>query len=156
MSTPPTPLGRIQEERKKGANAQGAQKVWTWDFDETITTAPERMARIATALKAMGDRIVVVTGNRAPREQLVDRLTNDYGFPFDDLIQYEDENTDGIRRAAVLKELGAWGAFDNRMDRGYTYAKVCPHLFLLAKPNEDEKTDAKGAKQDAKQVVNRP
>ena len=138
------------EERAKGGDDP---KVWTFDFDENITTAPKRLARIAAALKAMGDRIVVVTGNQAPREELVDRLTNDYGFPFDDLIQYEDDQTDGMRRAAILKELDAWGAFDNRMDRGYTYAKVCPHFFLLAKPNKDAEANTKGAKQDAKSAV---
>src|SRR6185312_17311931 len=112
---------RDREERKQLNDAGGdGPRVWTFDFDETITTAPRRMARLATAVRKLGDRVVVITGNQSPRDQLVKRLTDDYGFPFDDLIQYEDLGTDGVQRAHVLKQVDAWCGVDNRADRAVT------------------------------------
>lgn len=138
----------LVEDRKKN---DGGQKVWTFDFDETITTAPKRCARMATAFRAIGDKVVVITGNQSPRSELVKRLTDDYEFPFDDLIQYHDLGTDGVQRAHVLEQVDAWCGIDNRADRAYTYAKVCPHFYLIAKPPGDDKDDA--SKKQAKQVV---
>lgn len=141
------PAHRFSEDRKKGG---AGAKVWTFDFDETITTAPKRLARLATALRKLGDRVVVITGNQSPRDELVKRL-EDYGFPFDDLIQYEDLGTDGVQRSHVLEQVDAWCGIDNRADRAYTYAKVCPHLYLIAKPPDDDTDDA--SKKKAKKVV---
>src|SRR5262249_48391289 len=76
--------------------------------------------------------------------------------PFDDLIQYNDEDSSGIVRQKYLKELDAWLGIDNRIDRAPTYVKACPHLFVMAKPTDEDKDDAKGgkkaAKKDAKKV----
>lgn len=138
------------EDRKK--NDDDGPKTFVVDFDETITAAPEQLARIATALHAIGDRIVVLTGNPSPRAILIERLAA-YGFPFDDLIQYADDGSSGIARSEYLKQLDAWCAFDDRAGRAYTYAKVCPVLYLIAKPTSEDKQDATGAKQDAKKAT---
>lgn len=143
---------RDRAERVETRDGQGDGKTFVWDFDETITKCPDRMSHIAAALRAAGDRIVVVTGNTAPRERLVQRL-EDYGFPFDDLIQYANDESEGLRRAALLEQLDAWCAFDDRAGRAYTYAKVCPHLFLVAKPSAEAEAAADGAKSDAKNAV---
>lgn len=148
---------RDREDRKKTDNdAAGPPYTVVFDFDETITQAPDQLARIATALKALGDTIIVLTGNESPAKELEARL-EDYGFPFDALVQYHDEATNGIARAEHLKQFGAWLGIDNRIDRCYTYAKVCPHLYLVTKPSKEEKDDADGtkkqAKQDAKQAA---
>lgn len=134
------------ESRKKD---DGDQKVWLFDFDGTINGAPDQMARIATGLKALGDRVIVLTGNKSPRADLVKTITG-YGFPFDELVQYDDDGTNGIGRAHFLKQFDAWGAFDNRIDRAYIFAKVCPHLYLIAKPLDD---DANGTKKAAKKAA---
>jgi hypothetical protein len=139
------------EDRKK--NDDGP-KTFVFDFDETITSAPDRLARIATALKAQGDRVVVLTGSVLPRKDLIKRL-NDYGFPFDDLIQYEDPGTDGIARSKYLEQLDAWCAFDDRAGRAYTYAKVCPVLYLISKPTDESKDSAKGSGKVAKKAVDK-
>lgn len=145
---------RDREDRKKG-DSDG--RVWTFDFDGTITGAPDQLARIATGLKALGDRIVVLTGNDSPRSDLVQRLT-DYGFPFDDLVQYKDDGTDGISREQHLKQFGAWGAFDNRVDRAFVLAKACPHFYYIGMPTDDDKSAAKqndtkkAAKKAAKKI----
>jgi hypothetical protein len=136
------------EERKQ--NDRG--HTWAFDFDETITKAPKQLARIANGLKALGDTVVVVTGNEASRKELEQRLKG-FGFPFDGLIQYEDDETDGLRRAAILKQLNAWGAFDDRTGRSPMYAQICPHFFLVAEPSEENEEAAKGAKHYAKQVI---
>lgn len=136
------------EQRKKNPGG----RVWTFDFDETITTAPKRLSRIAAALRAMGDTVYVLTGNPSPRDDLLKRL-DDYGFPYDDLIQYDDEGSSGVVRAAYLDKLKAWGAFDNRADRAVTYAEICPHLYLIAKPSKDAVDDGRGANKDAKKDV---
>ena len=139
------PAHRFEERKKKNK-----PKVWVFDFDETITATPGHLRRIATALRAMGDSIVVVTGNDSPRQELLDRLRNDYQFPFDDLIQYADEESFGLRRAAILKELDAYGAFDDRSGRAYVLVDACSHFFVAAKPPKDA---TKGDKGDAKQAV---
>ena len=141
------------EERKK--NDGKKTRVWIFDFDETITGPTKRLRRIAKALKKLGDTIIIVTGNTSPRDQLVDRLKNDYKFPFDDLIQYDDAETFGLRRADILTQLNAWGAFDDRASRSPTLSKVCPHFFVSAKPPKDAKDNAKGGKGYAKQRVNK-
>jgi hypothetical protein len=138
------------EDRKK--NDDGPPYIHVFDYDETITGAPDQLARVATGLKALGDRVVIVTGNTSDRADIVKQLA-DFGFPFDDLIQYDDTASNGLRRAEILKQLNAWLGFDNRVDRSYTYAKICPHLYLIAKPTSENKDDAKGAKKGAKKAV---
>lgn len=145
----PLPAHRFETRAK-----QSKPRTWTFDYDGTITGAPDQLSRIAVALKALGDRIVVITGNKSPRADLVKSLA-DYKFPFDDLIQYHDDGTNGIERAEYLSRLDAWGAFDNRVDRAIILAKVCPHLFLLAEPTDAEIQAAKtaDAQKNAKQAV---
>jgi hypothetical protein len=139
------------EERKKD-NDDG--HVITFDFDETITKCPKQMAHLAQALKKAGDEVWVVTGNESKREELEKRL-DEYGFPFDGLIQYHDDETDGLQRKNVLDELNAWLAFDDRAGRAPVLSKACPHLFLAAKASKDNvkaAEDAKSAKKIVKQA----
>ena len=141
------PAHRFEERKKKDKH-----RVWTWDYDETITKSPDRCARIAKGLNKIGDHNVVVTGNQSSRDQLVKNL-KDFDFPFDDLIQYEDDQTDGIRRLEVLEQLDAWGAFDDRAGRAPTLTQQCPHFFLSAEPSDEAKEKAKGAKKAAKKAT---
>jgi hypothetical protein len=147
---------RVAERKKTGNDADGPPFTISFDYDETITQAPAQLARIATGLKAQGDTIIVLTGNESPAKELEGQL-EEWGFPFDALVQYHDEGTNGIARAEHLKAFGAWLGIDNRIDRCYTYAKVCPTLYLITKPTKEEKDDAAGtkktAKQDAKQAA---
>lgn len=144
------------QRKKTGDDAAGPPYVVTFDYDETISNAPAQLARIATGLKSQGDTIIVLTGNEEPAKELEGRLEA-WGFPFDALVQYHDEATNGIARAEHLKAFGAWCGFDNRIDRCYIYAKVCPHLYLVTKPTAEEKAHADGtkktAKKDAKQAA---
>ena len=134
---------------KKNDNKEDEQNVWTFDYDGTITSAPEQTARVATGLKAIGDEIVVLTGNKSPRADLVKALSG-FGFPYDELLQYDDDGTNGIGRAEYLKHLGAWGAFDNRIDRAPIFAEVCPHFYLIAAPLDD---NPNGTKKEAKKAI---
>lgn len=140
---------RDHEERKKN---DGEPKVWVCDFDETITTAPKLIAYLSKALKAQGDKFYVLTGNDSPRDELLDRLKA-YDVEFDDLIQYHDSQSDGIARAHYLKQLGAWAAIDNRIDRAGVYVQVCPHLFVMAEPPKIAEENAQGSKKAAKKAV---
>jgi hypothetical protein len=144
-------LDRDAEGRKKGGKG-GPPYVWAADFDETISKAPDQLARIAQGLKGLGDTIIVITGNESPRQVLEERLAG-YGFPYDGLIQYEDDESDGLRRVAILEEIDAWCAFDDRVGRAVTYVPVCPHLFLSAEPSREAKARAGGAKDEAKLLV---
>ena len=141
------------EDRKK----DGKQRVWCFDFDGTITGAPKQVARIAQGLKKLGDTIVVLTGNQSPHNQL-EQILNDFEFPFDALVQYHDDDSNGIARAEHLKQFGAWGAFDNRIDRAVIFAPICPHLYLIVEPTKEDKEDAqdgsakKAAKDAAKKI----
>lgn len=140
------PAHRYVERRKKADDTPTV----VYDFDETITKAPDELSKMAKALQAAGNRIIVLTGNQSPHHELEDRL-KDYGFPYDDLVQYHDSQSDGLVRAEYLKQFGGvWLAVDNRIDRAPTYAKVCPHLFVVAEPPKVAKSDAKGNKKDAK------
>jgi hypothetical protein len=139
---------RDREERAKGNGG----KVFVCDFDETITTAPDLIAHVAAALKAYGDKFYILTGNDSPRDELIQRI-NDYGIPFDDLIQYHDSQSDGIARAHYLKQLDAFCGIDNRIDRAGTYVQVCPHLFVMAEPPKVAKENAHGSKKAAKKAV---
>jgi len=143
-------LGEGEERKKKKDKKKG--KIIVFDFDETITKAPKRMRHLAKALKKAGDQIWIVTGNESKRQELLDRLEKEYKFPFDGLIQYHDDETDGLQRKEVLKELGAWLAFDDRVGRAPVLAKVCPQLFLIAKPTKDQQRALEDAK-SAKKVV---
>lgn len=149
VSSPKPELFEPFEERKK-KDKKG--KVIVFDFDETITKAPKRMAHIAKCLKECGDTIWIVTGNESKRSDLIDRLENEYDFPFDGLIQYKDDETDGLQRREVLKELNAWLAFDDRAMRAPVLVKACPHLFLASKPSKDQEKALDDAK-DAQKVV---
>lgn len=139
------------EDRKKG---KGKRRVWTFDYDGTITGAPERLARIAQGLKDQGDKIVVLTGNQMARKDLLQAL-DDYKFPYDEVVQYEDNDSNGVARAEYLKQFGTWGGFDNRVDRAVLFAPICPHLYLVVEPTKQDKKDAQhaDAKQDAKKVA---
>ena len=138
----PLPAHRFyrQLEHRDG---QKDARTWVFDFDETITAAPKHASYLATLIRAHGDRVVVLTGNTSPRADLVQRLDG-YDFPFDDLIQYHDEESFGLDRAHYLKQLDAYVGVDNRIDRAPVYAKVCPHLFLVAEPTKEAKDNAKG------------
>ena len=145
------PAHRFEYRKKK----KDDEKVVVVDFDETVTKAPEHIAFLLTALRAQGCKIIILTGNGGPRKDLKKRL-DDYGVPFDDLIQYNDEDSSGLVREKYLKQLDAWLGIDNRIDRAPTYVKACPHLFVVAKPTDENKDDAKGVKKvvkkDAKAV----
>ena len=145
---------RMESEERKKDKKKG--KVITFDFDETITKAPKQMAHLAKALKKAGDEIWVVTGNEADRKDLEGWL-DEYGFKYDGLIQYHDDETDGLQRENILKELNAWLAFDDRAGRAPVLVKACPHLFLAAKATKDNlkaEEDAKSAKKIVKQAKN--
>ncbi len=148
------PAHRFRDREEREKDGDDGSRTWCVDYDGTVTGAPDQMARIASALKALGDRIIVLTGNQSPRADLVKQL-DAYGFPFDDLVQYHDDGTNGIERAQHLKQFGAWGAFDNRVDRAIILGKVCPHLYLIAEPTDDEKQAAKDndSKKNAKQAA---
>lgn len=149
-------LHRVEDRKKTGNDVDGPPFTVAFDFDETITNAPQQLARIATGLKTQGDTIIVLTGSELPAKELEGRLEG-YGFPFDALVQYDDSGSNGVARAEHLKALGAWCAFDNRIDRCYLYAKICPTLYLITKPTTEEKEAAAGTKkqaaQDAKQAA---
>jgi hypothetical protein len=138
------------EQRKKDGKDKDKQRVWCCDYDGTITGAPKQMARIAQGLKALGDTVIVLTGNSSPRDDLV-QILNDFGFPFDYLVQYHDDDSNGLARAHYLEQFGAWGAFDNRVDRAVIFAEVCPHLYLIAEPTKEDKADARDG--DAKKAA---
>lgn len=137
---------RAPEERKKQSEGQ---RVWLYDYDGTLTHAPEQLTRIAVGLRALGDRNVVLTGSEKPRETLLKQLA-DWGFPYDELVQYHDEGTDGLDRAEYMKQFDAWAGFDNRVDRAVVFADVCPVFYVVGKPI-GERTP--GTKQDAKQAA---
>lgn len=147
---------RAEERKKTGNDVDGPPYTISFDYDETISNAPHQLARIATGLKSQGDTIIVLTGNTSPAKELEGQLEA-WGFPFDALVQYDDSGSNGIARAEHLKQFGAWLGIDNRIDRCYVYAKVCPHLYLITKPTKDEKDAADGtkktAKKDAKQAA---
>lgn len=139
----PLPAHRF-EERKKKDKGNGKSRTWVFDYDGTITGAPDQLARVAQGLKKLGDYIIVLTGNPGNRDQLVSTL-KDWDFPFDDFVQYQDDDTDGLARAQHLKQFKAWGAFDNRIDRAYTFAKVCPHMYVIVKTSSEDQDQAKKA-----------
>lgn len=142
------PAHRFLERRKKDAG----DRVVVVDFDETVTKAPEHVGFVLGALRAAGCKVIILTGNASPHNDLVQRL-DDYGVPFDDLIQYHDEDSSGIVREKYLEQLGAWLGIDNRIDRAPTYVKACPHLFVVSKPTDEAKDDAKGGKKQAKKAA---
>ncbi len=144
---------RLAQQRKKGPDPKDGDVV-VFDYDGTITGAPKFMTLVARGLKAMGCHIVVLTGNVSTRSVLTKAL-DDFGFPYDDLVQYHDDGTDGVSRAEHLKQFGAIAAFDNRVDRAIVLGKVCPHAYIIAEPSKDEKHQAKkdDAKKAAKQVA---
>lgn len=141
---------RLVEDRKKKGNGKG--KVQVFDYDETITSAPKQISRIAQGLSKLGDHIVVLTGNAMPHKQLLQNL-DDLEFPYDDVIQYDDSGSNGVARAQYLKQLDAWMAFDNRIDRAVIFAPICPTLYLVTEATDDDEQNADGAKKDAKQAV---
>lgn len=126
--------------------------VWTFDFDGTISAAPEQLSRIAKGLKDQGDKIVVLTGNPMPHKNLL-KILDEYGFPYDEVIQYQDDESNGIVRAHYLKQFKTWGAFDNRIDRAVIFAPICPHLYLVVEATKEDKQNAKGHKKEAKQTA---
>lgn len=143
------PAHRFEERKKKHKG-----KVIVFDFDGTITGAPAFVSRIAKGLKQQGDTIVVLTGNVMARKDLLDTL-DDFGFPYDEVVQYHDDDSNGVSRAEYLKRFNAWGAFDNRIDRAVIFAPICPHLYLVVEPSKDDEQAAQkaDAKQDAKKTA---
>lgn len=139
-------------EGRKGGKQTKGQRTWVFDYDGTITGAPDQIVRIATGLRALGDYLIILTGSTLPRADLVKQLA-DFGMPYDDLVQYTDDGTDGQARVHYLKQFGAWGGFDNRVDRAPILVEVCPHLFVIAQPVlPDDKAAKKDAKQTAKKL----
>lgn len=130
------------------------------DYDGTITAAPDQLAVISVALRAQGHKVIVLTGNTSPRDDLLKQLS-DYGFEHDGLIQYNDEESDGGVRARYLKRLDCWFGIDNRADRAVIFADVAPHAYIIAKPNKRDKNNAKdgldksGVKKDVKKQLKR-
>ena len=139
------PAHRFEARKKQG----NGQRVWLYDYDGTLTHAPEQLTRIAIGLKALGDRNIVLTGNEEPRADLLKQLA-DWGFPCDELVQYHDEGTDGLDRAEYMKQLDAWAGFDNRVDRAVVFADICPVFFVVGRPVGER---SPGAKQAAKQAA---
>jgi hypothetical protein len=120
--------------------------VWTFDIDDTLTSAPLQFARLATALRAMGDKVVIVTGHgpEATRKELLDAI----GFPYDSIVITDPK--DGSGKAKVIKKLGGWFHFDDRIDFGPEIIKVCPLSLMYVEPPGDSnpKKDAEQAQED--------
>ena len=127
------------------------QRTFTVDFDGTITAIPDRFAVITDALRKQGHRIVVLTGNQSPADELKKQL-DDWDIKYDALVQYEDNDSNGLVRAKYLKELNVWMGFDNRVDRAVMFRNI-PHAFVIADATKENKEEAKGSKQDAKKAA---
>lgn len=131
------------EERKKPADL-GPPYTWAFDVDDTITSAPQRYTRLSEALKALGDKVVVVTGHgpKETREHLLEAL----GFQYDEII-IVDPGPYGEGKAKALKHLGAFMLFDNEVAFGPEIIRVCPLALQYVEPPGDShpKQDAKKA-----------
>jgi len=131
---------RDREDRKKAepadkGDATDGPRIWSFDIDSTITAAPQQYARLATALKAQGDKIVCVTGHgpKHTRQELLDSL----GFPCDEII-IVDPGNDGSGKAKALDALGAFMHFDDHVEFGPAIIKVCPVAFQYVEPPGDD------------------
>lgn len=144
MATEPRalPAHRFTQRAKQSA----APHVWAFDIDETITVAPLQYARLAAALRAAGDRVVIVTGHgpASSREELLGTI----GFPYDEIV-IVDPQKDGSGKAKALEELKAWFLFDDSIQFGPEIVKVCPVTFQYREPAGDKKPK-KSAKKAAK------
>lgn len=127
-----------QEQRKGDAEADDESEahVWTWDIDDTITAAPRQHARIAQALRSLGDKVICVTGHgpEQTRAELLDVLA----FPYDAIV-IVDPQADGSGKAKTLKHLGSWFHFDNSLEFGPEIIDVCPVTFQYVEPAGDVK-----------------
>ncbi len=124
----------------------GPPYTWTFDIDGTITSAPRQYARLAEALQAIGDKVVVVTGH-GPARTRADLLTA-LNFPYDEILVVNPTD-DGSGKRKALDELGAFMHFDDRIEFGPEILKVCPVTFQYSMPPGDEKP-RKDAKKAAK------
>lgn len=100
--------------------------VWTFDIDGTISVAVDQYVRLSTALKAIGDRCVVVTGH-GPAEDRAKYL-DVLGFAYDSIVVV-DPQSDGSGKAQALQELGSWFHFDNDAAFGPEILEICPVTF---------------------------
>jgi hypothetical protein len=142
------------EDRKKPkpkAADLGPPYIWAFDVDDTITSAPQRYKRLSEALKAIGDKVVVVTGHGPveTREHLLEAV----GFQWDEII-IVDPGEFGEGKAKALKALGAFMLFDNEVAFGPAIIAVCPVAFQYVEPPGDSHPtkDAKAAAKALKEI----
>jgi hypothetical protein len=130
------PAHRFEHRKKRDPSDLGPPYIWCFDVDDTITAAPVQYARLSEALKAIGDKVVVVTGHgpKRTREQLLDAV----GFAYDEII-IVDPGELGEGKAKVLKRLGAFFMFDDRIEFGPEILRVCPVAFQYEEPPGDSK-----------------
>ena len=133
------------ETRKKDKTPDGPPYVWSFDIDDTITSAPQRYSRLAHALRDAGDKIVCVTGH-GPMDTRI-ALLDALDFPYDDII-IVDPGEFGKGKAKALKKIGAFMHFDDRVEFGPEIIKVCPVAFQYVEPPGD-KASKKAAKKAA-------
>jgi hypothetical protein len=106
------------------------------DLDETITAAPAQFARLSQALRALGDKVIVVTGHGpvATRQALLDSM----GVVVDEIVVV-DPTDDGSGKAEALRDLGSWFHFDDKIQFGPEIISVCPVTFQFVMPEGDKK-----------------
>lgn len=139
------PAHRFEGRKKQKKPAElGPPYTWSFDIDSTITAAPQRYVRLATALRAQGDHVVCVTGHgpKETREHLLEAL----GFPYDEIV-IVDPGPYGEGKAKALEALGAFMHFDDDVAFGPEIIKVCPVAFQYVEPPGDShpKKDAQKA-----------
>lgn len=137
----PLPYRRFERRAKTTS-----QRVWVWDWDETVTAAPLQHARLAQAVKQLGDKAIIVTGHgpRNAREEQADAI----GFPFDDIV-IVDPGKNGAGKAKCLEQLDAWFCFEDSVQFGPEIVRVCPVTFQYREVAGDIKPK-KAAKKAAK------
>jgi len=146
MTLPAFRYSERAEERKKHAEPDelGPPYTFVMDVDDTITAAPAQFRRLAEAIKALGDHVVILTGHgpKHTRETLLAEL----GVPYDEIV-IVDPKEDGAGKAKALKHLGAFFCFDDRVEFGPEIIEVCPVTFQYVEPPGDDKPkkDAKAA-----------
>ena len=134
------------EDRKKHPEPDelGPPYTFVLDIDDTITAAPAQFRRLAEAIKALGDHVVILTGHgpKHVRETLLAEL----GIPYDEIV-IVDPGEFGEGKAKALKALGAFFLFDDRVEFGPEVIQVCPVTFQYVEPPGDShpKKDAKAA-----------
>ena len=132
---PGADVGDSASETRASAT-EDAPHVWAFDVDDTLTVAPQQFARLSQALRAIGDRVVIVTGHGpvAARQALLDAI----GFVADDIVVV-DPGEFGEGKAKALEDLGAWFLFDDKLQFGPEVIAVCPVTFQYIPPEGDVK-----------------